>query len=62
MSDSLSFIWGLSVHLAKLQCGRPGFDPRPRHTKDIKNGRFALLSSALGINELGIRLGGSESV
>ncbi len=27
-----------------------------------KNGRVALLSLALGINELGIRLGGSESV
>ncbi len=27
-----------------------------------KNGRFALLSLALGINELGNRLGGSESV
>ncbi len=33
-----------------------------RHTKDIKTGRFALLSLALGINELGNRLGGSESV
>ncbi len=43
-------------------CGRPGFDPRPRHTKDVKNGRFALHSLALGINELGNRLGGSESV
>ncbi len=31
-------------------------------TKDVKNWRFALLSLALGINELGIRLGGSESV
>ncbi len=41
---------------------RPGFDPRPRHTKGVKNGRFALLSLALGINELGIRLGGSESI
>ncbi len=39
-----------------------GFDPGPRHTNDVKNGRFALLSLALGINELGIRLGGSESV
>ncbi len=37
-----------------------GVDPRPHHTKDVKNGRFALLSLALGINELGIRLGGSE--
>ncbi len=43
-------------------CGRPGFDPRPRHTKDVKTGRLALLSLALGINELGNRLGGSESV
>ncbi len=43
-------------------CGRPGFDPRPRHTKDVKTGRFALLSLALGIIELGYRLGGSESV
>ena len=33
-----------------------------RHTKDVKNGSFALLSLAFGINELGIRLGGSESV
>ncbi len=40
---------------------RPGFDPRLCHTKDIKTGRFALLSLALGINELGNRLG-SESV
>ncbi len=45
-----------------LGCSRPRFDPRPRHTKDVKNGRCALLSLALGINELGIRLGGSESV
>ena len=40
-----------------------GFDPRPRHTKDVRNnGRFARLSLALGINELGNRLGASESV
>ncbi len=39
-----------------------GFDPPPRDTKDVKNGRFALLSLALGINELGNRLGGSKSV
>ncbi len=38
------------------------FDLRLRHTKDVKNGRFVLLSLALGINELGIRLGSSESV
>ncbi len=30
--------------------------------KDVKNGRFALLSLTLGINELGMRLGSSESV
>ncbi len=40
-------------------CQKPGFEPRPRHTKDVKTGRFALLSLALGINELGNRLGGS---
>ncbi len=28
-------------------CRRPGFDPRQCHTKDVKNGRFALLSLAL---------------
>ena len=42
--------------------GRPGFDPRPRHTKDVNNGRFARLSLVLGINELGNPLGGLESV
>ncbi len=42
--------------------GSLGFNPRLRHTKDVKTGRFALLSLALGINELGNRLGGSESV
>ncbi len=31
-------------------------DPRPRHTKDVKTGRFALLNWVLGINELGNRL------
>ncbi len=41
---------------------RPGFDPRPRHIKDVKTGRFALFSLELGINELGNRLGSSESV
>ncbi len=34
----------------------------PEYTKDVKTGRFALLSLALRINELGNRLGGSESV
>ncbi len=33
-----------------------------RVTPDVKGGRFALLSLALGINELGNRLGGSESL
>ncbi len=42
--------------------GGRGSIPRPRHTKDVKNGRFALLSMALGINELGNQLGDSESV
>ncbi len=36
--------------------GRPGFDPRPHHTKDVKTGRFALLSLALGIIDLGKRM------
>ncbi len=40
--------------------GRLGFDPRLRHTKDVKNGRFALLSLAFGINELGIINGLSD--
>ncbi len=44
----------LVVSSIRSGCGRPGFDPRPRHTKDVKNGRFALLSLALGIHELGI--------
>ncbi len=42
--------------------GRPGFNPRPRQTKDVKTMRFAVLSLALGTNELGNRLAGSESV
>ena len=33
---------------------REAGDLRARHTKDVKNGRFALLSLALVINELGI--------
>ncbi len=42
--------------------GAGGRGSIPDHvTKDVNNGRFALLSLALG-NELGIRLGGSESV
>ncbi len=32
------------------------------HTKDVKTGRFALLSLAHGTNELGNRLAGSEPV
>ncbi len=36
--------------------------PTARHTKEVKNRRFALLGLALGIHELGIRPGGSESV
>ncbi len=43
-------------------CVAQWFDSRPCHTKDVKTGRFALLSLALGINGLGNRLGGSESV
>ncbi len=39
-----------------------GSIPGRGHTKDVKTGRFALLSLALGINELGNWLGGSESV
>ncbi len=50
------------VRALRSGCGMPGFDPRPLHTKDVITGRFALLSLALGINELGNRLGGSESV
>ncbi len=42
--------------------GGQGSKPQPRHTIDVKTGRFALLSLSLGINELGNRLGGSESV
>ncbi len=51
-----------SGYSVRSGCGKPGFDPRPRHTKDVKTGRFALLSLALGIKELGNRLGGSDSV
>ncbi len=29
------------VRVSARGAGRPGFDPRPRHTKDVKNGRFA---------------------
>ncbi len=43
--------------------GVGGRDSIPDHvTKDVKNGRFALLSFALGINALGIQLGSSKSV
>ncbi len=35
---------------------------RSRHTKDVKTGRFVLLSLALGTNELGNQLASSESV
>ncbi len=34
-------------------CGRPGFDPLLRHTNAVKTCRVALLSLALGTNELG---------
>ncbi len=47
---------------ASARVRETGFDPRPRHTKDVKTGRFALLSLVLGSNELGNRLAGSESV
>ena len=50
------------VRASARGAGGRGSIPRPRHTKDVKLGRFALLSLALGINELGIRPGGSESV
>ncbi len=50
------------VRASARGAGGRGSNPRPRHTKDVKNGRFVLLSLALGINELGIQLGGSESV
>ncbi len=45
--------------LGVLEAGVPS--PTASHQRR-KNGRFALLSLALGIRELGIRLAGSESV
>ncbi len=32
----------IAVKASLSGCGRPGFDPQPRHSKDVKNGRFAL--------------------
>ncbi len=66
----MTFIWNDILNIAYTFYGpsewynpcETNHNDRPRHTKDVKNGRFALLSLALGINELGIRLGGSESV
>ena len=42
--------------------GRGSIPDRVTPNNFFKNERFALLSLALGINELGIRLGDSQSV
>ncbi len=41
-------------------CGQLGFNPRPRHTKDLKTWRFVLLRLLFGIDELGNTLAGLE--
>ena len=51
--------WGLE---RLLGCGRPGLNPRPRHTNSVKIWRFVLLSLTLGTNELSNRLAGLKSV
>ncbi len=50
------------VRASARGAGGPVSIPDRVTQKTYKNGRFALLSLALGIKELGIRLGGSESV
>ncbi len=50
------------VRASARGAGGRGLIPDRVTPKDVKTGRFALLSLALGINELGNRLGGSESV
>ncbi len=49
-------------HPSILGVREAGVRSPTRHIKDVISGRFALLSLVLGINELGNRLGGSESV
>ncbi len=52
----------LVVRASAQGAGGRGSTPDRVIPKTKKMGGFALLSLALGINELGIRLGGSESV